>query len=62
MSRGCKAPSQSPARTKVRYPLCKRLGQAEDARAYNELIASWTGVESAANTAPQPAKQGEMFP
>lgn len=43
------------------YTLCERLGQAEDARAYNELITSWTGIESAAATAPQAAKQGEMF-
>ncbi|MEO7300517.1 MAG: DUF1156 domain-containing protein [Verrucomicrobiota bacterium] len=43
------------------YTLCERLGQAEDARAYNELITSWTGIESAAATAPQNAKQGDMF-
>jgi putative DNA methylase len=43
------------------YTLCERLGQAEDARAYNELITSWTGIESAAASAPQAAKQGEMF-
>ena len=42
------------------YTLCERLGQAEDARAYNELITSWTGIESAAAAAPAPA-QGEMF-
>jgi len=30
------------------YTLCERLGQAEDARAYNELITSWTGIETAA--------------
>jgi putative DNA methylase len=30
------------------YTLCERLGQAEDARAYNELITSWSGIESAA--------------
>jgi putative DNA methylase len=35
------------------YTLCERLGQAEDARAYNELITSWTGIESAA--APKPS-------
>lgn len=43
------------------YTLCERLGQAEDARAYNELITSWTGIEAAATTAPQTSKQGEMF-
>ncbi len=35
------------------YTLCERLGQAEDARAYNELITSWTGIEAAAATAPK---------
>jgi len=39
------------------YTLCERLGQAEDARAYNELITSWTGIESAANSVPKPANQ-----
>ena len=29
------------------YTLCERAGRAEDARAYNELITSWTGIESA---------------
>ncbi len=33
------------------YTLCERLGQAEDARAYNELITSWTGIELAAGEA-----------
>jgi putative DNA methylase len=36
------------------YTLCERLGQAEDARAYNELITSWTGIESAAASTPKP--------
>lgn len=39
------------------YTLCERLGQAEDARAYNELITSWTGIETAAANVPQPADQ-----
>ncbi|TXH15332.1 MAG: DUF1156 domain-containing protein [Hyphomicrobiaceae bacterium] len=37
------------------YTLCERQGWAEDARAYNELITSWSGIESAAsevNTSP----------
>ena len=42
------------------YTLCERLGQAEDARAYNELITSWTGIETAAASAPKPA-QGDLF-
>jgi putative DNA methylase len=32
------------------YTLCERQGWAEDARAYNELITSWTGIESAASS------------
>jgi putative DNA methylase len=39
------------------YTLCERLGHAEDARAYNELITSWTGIETAASAAP---KRGEQ--
>lgn len=31
------------------YTLCERQGWAEDARAYNELITSWTAIESAAS-------------
>ncbi|MBZ1351209.1 DUF1156 domain-containing protein [Alcaligenaceae bacterium LF4-65] len=44
------------------YTLCERLGQAEDARAYNELITSWTGIETAANSLPKPTvPQGTLF-
>ncbi len=44
------------------YTLCERLGHAEDARAYNELITSWTGIESAAASGPQLADpQGLLF-
>ncbi|HOQ40907.1 MAG TPA: DUF1156 domain-containing protein [Smithellaceae bacterium] len=44
------------------YTLCERLGQAEDARAYNELITSWTGIESAASKVPKPVDpQGKLF-
>ena len=32
------------------YTLCERQGWAEDARAYNELVTSWTGIENAAYT------------
>jgi putative DNA methylase len=39
------------------YTLCERLGQAEDARAYNELITSWTGIEAAATVTPKPTAQ-----
>lgn len=40
------------------YTLCERKNWAEDARAYNELITSWTAVEQAAANAP---KQRELF-
>jgi putative DNA methylase len=44
------------------YTLCERLGQAEDARAYNDLITSWTGIESAAASVPKSADpQGTLF-
>jgi len=44
------------------YTLCERLGQAEDARAYNELITSWTGIEAAASSRPPQADpQGSLF-
>ena len=42
------------------YTLCERLGQAEDARAYNELITSWTGIESAATAAPKPVADQQL--
>ncbi len=41
------------------YTLCERSARAEDARAYNELITGWTGIESAANQVPD--GQGELF-
>ena len=33
------------------YTLCERRGWAEDARAYNDLITSWSGIERAASAA-----------
>lgn len=41
------------------YTLCERKGWAEDARAYNELITSWSGIEAAAGELPP--DQGELF-
>jgi len=41
------------------YTLCERLGQAEDARAYNEVITGWSGIEAAATIPPE--AQGELF-
>ncbi len=45
------------------YTLCERLGQAEDARAYNELITSWTGIETAssASTRKDTAVQEDLW-
>ena len=42
------------------YTLCERANLAEDARAYNELITSWSGIESAAAKAPA-ATQRTLF-
>jgi putative DNA methylase len=42
------------------YTLCERSGWAEDARAYNEIITSWSAIESAAVRAPE-AKQAALF-
>jgi putative DNA methylase len=39
------------------YTLCERQGWAEDARAYNELITSWSGIESASVVAPSKLTQ-----
>ena len=33
------------------YTLCERQGWSEDARAYNELITAWSGIEQAASEA-----------
>jgi putative DNA methylase len=42
------------------YTLCERAGWAEDARAYNEIITSWSAIESAASAVPTP-KQTTLF-
>lgn len=42
------------------YTLCERAGWAEDARAYNEIITSWSAIESAAAAAPTP-QQTTLF-
>ncbi len=39
------------------YTLSERAGRAEDARAYNEVITSWTGIESAAAKVPAPIQR-----
>lgn len=42
------------------YTLCERKGQADDARAYNELVTAWSAVESAAGAFPEPGKQFDL--
>ncbi len=42
------------------YTLCERKNWAEDARAYNEVVTSWSGIESSAAKEPG-MKQGELF-
>jgi putative DNA methylase len=39
------------------YTLCERKGWAEDARAYNEVVAGWSGIESAASKVPSPVQK-----
>jgi len=43
-----------------RYTLCERKNWAEDARAYNEVVTSWSGIESAAAQEPT-ATQRSLF-
>jgi putative DNA methylase len=42
------------------YTLCERAKWSEDARAYNEIITSWSAIESAAAAAPK-EKQADLF-
>ena len=41
------------------YTLCERKGWAEDARAYNEIVTGWTGIEMSAGTGGE--EQRELF-
>jgi putative DNA methylase len=43
------------------YTLCERRGWADDARAYNELVTSWSAVEAAAGAFPEPNEQLKLF-
>jgi putative DNA methylase len=42
------------------YTLCERKGWAEDARAYNELITSWSAIEEASHQTGHVGRQQEM--
>jgi putative DNA methylase len=43
------------------HTLCERQSWSEDARAYNELITSWSGIEAAASAVPAEKTQGSLF-
>jgi len=43
------------------YTICERKGDAEEARPYNELIASWQQVDNAARASREPSEQLDMF-
>ena len=42
------------------YTLCERKGWADDARAYNEFITSWDGIEQAASRTGRVNAQSEL--
>lgn len=42
------------------HTLCERAGWAEDARAYNEIVTSWSAIEAAATATPV-EKQTSLF-
>jgi putative DNA methylase len=42
------------------YTLCERKGWADDARAYNELVTAWSGIEQAAGEAGVVGAQAQL--
>ena len=42
------------------YTLCERKNWADDARAYNEVVTSWSAIETAA-AKDSTHRQGELF-
>jgi putative DNA methylase len=42
------------------YTVCERKGRADDARAYNEVVTGWTGIETAASKETATV-QGQLF-
>ncbi|HYW75803.1 MAG TPA: DUF1156 domain-containing protein [Gammaproteobacteria bacterium] len=42
------------------FTLCERKNWADDARAYNELIASWPGIEAASHETERTGEQAEL--
>ena len=54
-------PGQAEATRQLAYrlhTLCERAGWAEEARAYNEIVTSWSAIEAAAAEAPAPQQAG----
>jgi putative DNA methylase len=43
------------------YTLCERRGQADDARAYNELVTTWSAIETASGQFPESNEQLKLF-
>jgi putative DNA methylase len=43
------------------FTLCERMGWAEDARAYNEIITSWEGMERVSSHQPVAEPQISLF-
>jgi putative DNA methylase len=58
--KGCVGKTEAARQLAYRlYTLCERKGWAEDARAYNEVVIGWSGIESAAGTGGE--EQRELF-
>lgn len=43
------------------YTLCERRGEADDARAYNELVTTWSAIETASTQFPETNEQLKLF-
>jgi putative DNA methylase len=43
------------------YTLSERKGESEEARGYNDIVTAWNVIDSAANEAPPPKKQLDLF-
>ncbi|RLS82194.1 MAG: DUF1156 domain-containing protein [Planctomycetota bacterium] len=58
--KGCVGKAEAARQLAYRlYTLCERKGWAEDARAYNEVVTGWSGIEKAAGTGGE--EQRELF-
>jgi len=58
--KGCVGKAEAARQLAYRlYTLCERKGWAEDARAYNEVVTGWNGIEKSAGTGGE--EQRELF-